>query len=216
MDGTPETGDRLQWADADTVTDFLLVGGDLATDEVRALAQADELTAAGVTHVLDARAEAADGDVWEAFPGVTYHWDGIEDAGQPVGRAWFDAVATFARTALAAPGARLLTHCHLGVNRGPSAAYAVLLDRGWDPVDALDAIRGARPVAAVAYADDALDWHLARRGAGWFERRRTRARVEEWRRDHPLDVPEVLQAGLAARHAGERGWSLGTGVAVGA
>jgi hypothetical protein len=216
MRGRHETGDPLRWADADTVTDFLLVGGDLDGDEVRALAQADELAAAGVTHVLDARAEASDGDVWETFAGVTYHWDGIEDAGQPVGHGWFEAVAAFARTALAAPGARLLTHCHLGVNRGPSAALAVLLDRGWDPVDALDAIRAARPVAAVAYADDALDWHLARRGAGWFERRRTRARVEEWRRAHPLDVPEVVRAGFAARHAGEPSWSLGTGVAVGA
>lgn len=216
MHGTHETGTPLRWADVDTVTDTLLVGGGLDLDEVRALAQADELAAAGITHVLDARAEAGDADVWGAFAGVTYRWDGIEDAGQVVGHDWFDAVAAFARAALAVPGARLLTHCHLGVNRGPSAGYAVLLDQGWDPVDALEAIRGARPVAAVAYAEDALDWHLARRGAGWFERRRTRARVEEWRRDHPLDVPGVVRAGFAARDAGERGWSLGTGLAVGA
>ncbi|HEY1135239.1 MAG TPA: hypothetical protein VGE77_11760 [Nocardioides sp.] len=208
--------EALRWADADAVTDFLLVGGDLDTNEVSALVQADELVAAGVTHVLDARAEAWDADVWSTFPRLQYRWDGIEDAGQPVGHDWFDAVAAFARAALATPGARLLTHCHMGVNRGPSAGFAVLLDLGWDPVDALAAIRAARPVAAVAYAEDALDWHLTRRGAGWFERRRTRARVEEWRRDHPLDVAQVIRDGFATRHAGMRRWGVGTGLALGA
>lgn len=36
---------------------------------------------------------------------------------------------------------------------------------GWDPIEAQDAIRRARPIACVAYAEDALDWWLRAAGA---------------------------------------------------
>ncbi len=53
----------------------------------------------------------------------------------------------------------MLVHCHMGINRGPSMAYACLLVLGWDPIEAMTAIRTARPIAAIGYAEDALDWH---------------------------------------------------------
>ncbi|MDT9595024.1 hypothetical protein RDV89_18185 [Nocardioides zeae] len=180
-------------ADVDLVTDFLAVGGDLAPDDLTAWVQATELVESGVSHVLDVRLEADDAALWAERGEVRYRWDGIDDAGQPVPGAWFDRVAAWALDALATPGARLLTHCHMGVNRGPSAGYAVLLTLGWDPVDALAAIRAARPVAGIAYAEDALEWWLDRTDAGWFARRRHRARVQEWRAEHPLDVERVIR-----------------------
>ena len=59
--------------------------------------------------------------------------------------AWFDRGVAFALDALARPGTKVLSHCHMGINRGPSLAYAVLLALGTDPVEALDALRRARP-----------------------------------------------------------------------
>ena len=93
-----------------------------------------------------------------------------------------------------ASGGVVLTHCHMGINRGPSAGYAVLLAMGWDPVEALAAIRSARPIANVWYAGDALEWRLARIGAGPAERRTARARVAQWREENPLDVVRIIRS----------------------
>jgi len=48
----------------------------------------------------------------------------------------------------------------MGINRGPSMGFAILLATGMEPVAALTAIRRVRPIAAISYAGDALDrWH---------------------------------------------------------
>ena len=44
----------------------------------------------------------------------------------------------------------------MGINRGPSLGFAILLHWGWDPNEAITAIRDARPIANVWYAVDAL------------------------------------------------------------
>ena len=44
----------------------------------------------------------------------------------------------------------------MGINRGPSMAFAMMLFDGWDAVDALNAIRDARPIAGIIYATDAV------------------------------------------------------------
>jgi len=93
-----------------------------------------------------------------------------------------------------ADGGVLFTHCHMGINRGPSAGFAVLLRQGWDPVDALDAIRKARPISVVAYADAALLWHFIRTAASATQQRTTRSRVATWRAAHPLDPVRTIRA----------------------
>ena len=180
-------------ANAHPVTDFLAVGGDLAYDNETAVAQALELVGAGITHVLDVRQECDDTELWGLVPEVSYRWAGIDDAGQRVPAAWFDGIVDWALDALKDPNAKLLTHCHMGINRGPSAGYAVLLGLGWDPVEALDAIRTARPIAAVAYAEDALAWHFDRISATTQERTDTLDRVRRWRADNPLDVVRIIR-----------------------
>ena len=87
----------------------------------------------------------------------------------------------------------MLTHCHMGINRGPSLGFAVLLAQGWDVVEALDAIRAARPIAWVAYAEDALRWRHARLGSAPDELERDRRRVVRWRQDNELDLAEVIR-----------------------
>lgn len=41
-----------------------------------------------------------------------------------------------ARAAQLDPGVKVLPHCHMGVNRGLSIAYSLLLDVGVDPIEA--------------------------------------------------------------------------------
>jgi hypothetical protein len=61
--------------------------------------------------------------------------------------------------ALRDPEAKVLVHCHVGIDRGPSMAHACLLMLGRDPIEAMTMIRSARPIAAIGYAEDAPDWH---------------------------------------------------------
>lgn len=182
-----------QHLNADAVTPDLLVGGDLSAAPSVARLQLDELVALDVTHVFDARVEWSDEDaVRRHAPHVAYHHVGIDDRGQAVPHAWFDDVVARALAALDA-GGRLLVHCHMGVNRGPSLAVAVLLGIGWDVVDAMDAVRRARPIAAMAYAEQALLWHHARTGVDAHVRRDDLRRVVAWRTEHPLDVVHVIR-----------------------
>jgi len=184
------SGVSLAQANADVVTDFLLVGGDLSFDLASAAAEAAQLVRAGVTLVIDCREEAVE-ELWAGIPAVTYRWDGIDDAGQRVPAAWFTRITDAAHTAIRAGGV-VLTHCHMGINRGPRAGFAVLLREDWDPVDALDAIRAARPIAVMAYAEDALEWHLDRIGADEPVRHDAHRRVRRWRAANPLPMSRAL------------------------
>jgi dual specificity phosphatase 3 len=186
---------ELLVADAAFVTDRLLVGGDLDTrDEQLASRQLDELVDAGVTHVIDTRIEWDDQD-WVArrAPGVRYLHHGMDDAGQQVPHSWFDETVGFAREAVE-DGGVVLAHCHMGVNRGPSLGFAILLDQGWSPIDALDAVRRARPVAWVAYAEAALRWYHHRRGSSDPQLSTDLSRVARWREDNELDLAAVIRA----------------------
>lgn len=182
----------LTIANADFVTPYLVVGGDLAYDDDLAVRQSLEIIDAGVTHILDIRQEADDTGWWAGVEGVDYRSAGIDDAGQAVPADWFEDVTSWACDAIDQGGV-VLTHCHMGINRGPSVGYAVLLRRGWDPVQALAAIRSARPIAHTWYAEDALDWHLDRTGAGASERDRVIDRLVAWRSENPLDVVRIIR-----------------------
>ena len=46
----------------------------------------------------------------------------------------------------------------MGVNRGPSALFAIMLTLGWDALEALRRIRDVRPIAGIIYAPDAMRW----------------------------------------------------------
>jgi dual specificity phosphatase 3 len=72
-------------------------------------------------------------------------------------------------------------------------AFAIMLNLGWDPVEALEAIRTARPIAGRGYVDDALDWWSRRNGASNTERYRQRRRVASWKLANHLDVAAVIR-----------------------
>ena len=174
------------------LTDTLATGGDLSYLPWIRRAQVQEILDAGITHIIDMRIEDDDYDLWESH-GIQYINLGTEDrVGHVVSSELFDESVAFARLA-DEMGGKVLAHCHMGINRGPSAGFAVLLTLGWDPVVALAAIRAARPIAHIWYAEDALAWHFDRNAVPAEERRAVLARVAQWREENPLDVVRIIR-----------------------
>ena len=180
-------------ANINFVTPRLAVGGDLSSyDDELAARQLDELVELGVTHVVDVRAEWSDADaVALRAPSLAYLHHGMDDAGQAVPAAWFTRAVSWVEAA--GPDAVVLTHCHMGINRGPSLGFAVLLAQGWTPVEAISALRSARPVANVWYAADALRWHHGRTGATSSQIVADQTALARWRQDNPLDVVRLIR-----------------------
>lgn len=184
----------LSDANADFVTDRLAVGGDLVPEFTRARRQLQELVDAGITHIADLREEWSDeGLVRTWAPQLRYFHHRVEDAGQTIGSEWFEDLNAWVAEALTQPGAKVLVHCHMGVNRAPSAVFGLLLAQGWNVGDALSAIREARPVAVIDYADDALDWHLARTDASPRARAGARRSLRRWREANHVDMSGVIR-----------------------
>jgi hypothetical protein len=178
------------------VTPQLAVGGDLSSfDDALAAQQFEEIVELGITHIVDVRLEWSDLDTFaERAPDIGYLHHGMDDAGQAVPAEWFEQAVSWIEAAYAEnPDAVVLTHCHMGINRGPSLGFAVLLAQGWDPVEAIAAIRAARPQANVWYAADALDWHHARTGVDPETCRRAAQGAGRWRDENALDVVRVIR-----------------------
>ena len=142
--------------------------GDLPHSDTAAAEQLDEWVDEGITSIVDVRIEWNDASrVKRLHPHLHYIWNGVDDAGGDQANEWFDDVVEEVLSHLEAAGesAKVVFHCHMGINRGPSMAFAVLLALGWEPIAALDAIRTVRPIAAAIYADSALRWWHDRRGS---------------------------------------------------
>ena len=176
------------WRTLCFVTDTLAVSGDLdGRDETTMDTQLSGWVSCGITDVVDVRDEWTDEDfVAQAAPTLNYHHLGTHDNGGRQAATWFSAGVECALDAIEG-GGKVLVHCHMGVNRAPSLAYAVLLAQGYDCVEALSMIRAARPIAAIRYADEALRWWHDQNGAPTPQRTLDRARVAGWVRDNPLD-----------------------------
>ena len=185
---------KALYANLHFVTPRLAIGGDLNHRTDLAIEQAMEIVDLGITHIVDCRQEWNDANVFAStHPELPYLHHGMDDAGQRVPAAWFDAAMQFVDTAH--PEATVLTHCHMGINRGPSLGFAVLLHRGWDPIDAIAAIRAARPIAHAWYAEDALRWH---HGRTHTDPTTDLLRLRRWRTENPLDVVRIIREQRAA------------------
>lgn len=192
-------------ANISRITDRIWTGGDLPCHIGPDAMVADlaDITAAGITHIIDNRLEGDDGAfVAQHAPTVTYVWNGQDDAGQRMPDIWFEAGVGAALEALAQPATAVLSHCHMGINRGPSMAFAIMLATGWSPADALSAIRRARPIAGIDYSGDALDWWLRVSGTEHASARRQRAALVVWHADHPIDVVRIIRRERFAELAG--------------
>jgi len=198
-------------ANAHFVTDRIAVGGDLAPEFSVARRQLQELVDAGITHIADLRDEWNDAEVvrfWAPQIGYLYH--PVEDAGQRIPGQWFEELNDWVSEVLQDPDAKVLVHCHMGVNRGPSAAFALLLGQGMSVRDALSAIRANRAVAVIDYADDALDWYLAREGADRYARAAARRSLTMWRKANAIDKFDVIRQ-IRATEGGGSSWCVTLG-----
>jgi hypothetical protein len=183
-------------ADISYIASRVWTGGDLPSDlgEDEMLDDLVAIQNAGITHILDVRIEWSDEDfIRNHAPELNFLWNGADDMGQPMPDEWFDVGVKFALEALEDPDAQVLAHCHAGINRGPSMAYAILLATGMEPVDALTAVRRARPIAAIAYDGDALDWWHRRAGTPAEVVKRQLAEADAWHRHNPWDVEQILR-----------------------
>lgn len=174
------------------LTPTLFTGGDLPQDNTGAVRHIEQWQEDGITTVIDCRHEWSDAELVAQFaPEINYVHLGIDDRGQRLADAWFDRlVAAASRTP---KGASTLVHCHMGINRGPSGAYALLLASGHDPIEAIDLIRTRRPIAAVSYAEDALRWWHHRSDADAGRRKADRRRLATWRDTHPHSTLRIIR-----------------------
>jgi hypothetical protein len=176
------------------VSGQLAVSGDLPSDTTSALAQLRDWESQGITDVFDMRGEADDSDFIHANSDrITSHWFGVDDNGTRRSDDWFESFVSHARVILRDPARKILVHCHMGVNRGPSALYAIMIDQGWDEIGALRDIRNARPIAGIIYAPDVIDWFTRGIGFGSNEVREARGRVEAWLDRNELDLHWVIR-----------------------
>lgn len=144
------------------ITDNLATGGDLSYDPLVAAEQAQDIIDQEVQLIIDVRAESNDEGFWDDC-GITYlHLPTDDRQGHHIAAELFEKAVVEARHCLDA-GEKVLIHCHMGINRGPSVAYAVLLDLDYDPIKAFDLIRAKRDCAAIYYAVDALEAEVERR-----------------------------------------------------
>lgn len=183
--------------DISYITGRVWTGGDLPSDlgDDAMLADLVAIQEAGITDILDNRIEWSDEEFVRAHaPHLGYLWNGADDFGQLMADDWFQTGVDFALEVLADPDAQILSHCHMGINRGPSMAFAILIATGMDPVAALTAIRRARPIAAIAYDGDALDWWHRRNQTPERAASRQLAEVASWHRDNSLDFDLIVRA----------------------
>lgn len=154
-----------------SVTDWLLVGGDL--DLARDLTGQDPQTtianfrSLGVTHVLDVRSEWEDRSAWIAgglIPENYCHAPIVDSWSHIPSENWFSTVEDFVSQFWldSVEGDSLLVMCHMGINRSPSAAMLALLtvDPLLHPLDAFMQVRRARPIAGMVYAEAVGVRHL--------------------------------------------------------
>tara|TARA_B100001105_G_scaffold219204_1_gene186036 strand:- start:663 stop:1223 length:561 start_codon:yes stop_codon:yes gene_type:complete len=175
------------------VTDRIFLCGDLPQDPADFAAHLDEWVRLGVTHIVDVREEWSDErEVTERHPHLEYVHLGTHDSGGSQSSVWFDRGVAAIRAALADPEAKVLVHCHMGVNRAPSLVYAALLTQGFDIEQGLDAIRAARPIAAILYAESAIRWIGAIQGWSAVEVSDAVWRVRFWHSHNPIDVGWII------------------------
>ena len=181
------------WRKLCEVTDQLFVCGDLPHDPTKFELMLTEWVNAGITHIVDVRGEWSDEkQVNKLQPHVTYSWLGTHDDGGLQDAEWFDVGVEMICEALADPNAKVVVHCHMGVNRAPSMVFAALLELGYTIEDALDAIRDARPIAKILYAESAVAWFADRNEWGTSQRAEAQMRVRSWHVSNPADVGWII------------------------
>jgi len=171
----------------------IYVCGDLDTqDPQAAVNQLADWTKIGVTDVVDLRGEWSDEKfVAQHAPDMSYWWLGTHDNGGNQTLEWFDSGVDVINKSVS-DGGQVLVHCHMGINRAPSMAFAAMLANGFEVIDALTRIRAARPIANIAYAQDAVIWNGIRNNTPEDLISQHLQEAQFWLNTHPTDVAWVI------------------------
>jgi len=184
---------HLIWRTLCWATPNLAVSGDLPGKATEAKSLLSTWVEAGITDIVDLRIE----DSHESFvgahaPQVNYHWLGVDDEGDRRSDAWFEGIARVTQAILGDPTRKVVVHCHMGANRGPSAAFTALLVTGSSPTEALTAIRLSRPIASMLYSFDAVQWFGRSTGLDQTSIDALYDEVYDWHVANPLDLGWVI------------------------
>lgn len=138
--------------DYDWITNRVATGAALSSAE-----DVKVLVDAGLTAVVDARAELDDAPFFANHNEMLYLWNPMVDDGAHKPTSYWAKTLAFSLPILAKPHIKLYFHCAYGYNRGPSNAACVLMALGWPKDAAVSLIRAKRPVTVrgLRYADDA-------------------------------------------------------------
>jgi protein-tyrosine phosphatase len=120
------------------VTERIAVGGGISSK-----ADVDEIVAAGITHVIDMRAEFDDDTLNDSR--IAILWLPQVDDGEMRPPGHYRKGIQFALPALALPNTKVFPHCSAGLNSGPTMCYALLRAFGFPQNDAIAMVRTARP-----------------------------------------------------------------------
>jgi predicted protein tyrosine phosphatase len=123
------------------LTEDLAVGGRFPIERAGALAREH-----GIGAVIDLRQEDCDDETLLRAAGIDFLHLPTPDL-EPASIAKLDQGVAFARNH-STRGGKLLIHCQHGIGRSALLALCVMVDRGWDPLDALTRAKDRR--AAVS------------------------------------------------------------------
>ncbi len=152
-----ETQGAVWWRKPCHITEDILISGDLSHDFAKAKEQLKTWRREGITHIIDCRQEWNDEQiVGEHGEGIKYFWHGTHDSGGSQQASWYKRGWDFYEQVTENdPNAKVLVHCHMGINRAPSMAFYLMIREGYMPAEALKLIRTNRPIAACLYAESA-------------------------------------------------------------
>jgi hypothetical protein len=172
------------------VTEHLWVSGDLHPNEREAAHQIGDWREREIKVIIDLREELSDEALIDDLaPDLTYVSLGTHDNGSTQSDDWFAKGVDMARWA-ATNGEAILFLSHMGVSRAPAMALRVLLDEGWNALQAATWIRSVRPITSLAYALDALDHH--QRTAEYPVSNDERSVLDAWLTKNPVDLPAII------------------------
>ena len=126
----PEVGSSGWEPDLSWLTDDIAVGGCFPLERAAHLAKA-----LGITGVIDLREEDRDDEEALAEAGIAFLHLPTPDL-EAATLEMLDRGVHFARHHVGR-GGKVLIHCQHGIGRSPLLALCVMVDQGWEPLDAL-------------------------------------------------------------------------------
>lgn len=131
-----------EWsADLHWLTNDLALGGCFPQERASELAERH-----GIRAVVDLRGEDCDDDELLSAAGITFLHLPTPDM-EPVELAMLEQGVAFVRQRIA-EGEKVLIHCQHGVGRSALLALCVLVDQGFEPLQALELAKDKRPVVS--------------------------------------------------------------------